>query len=170
MQVEKLVCFILLVITALVQCSVATAEESVNDLINSTDSFITGDEYVSGIPNLVGLWKTESVGSAISKTNKSGEYTHHHEGVSTLTGLVNISQQDGRVLHGTFNASRGKDEQLIGVIYFDNKHIWLTDMDGTLDLEMIDNNTMEMLYVQETVDDNVVAVGKWTRLGNQSSE
>lgn len=165
MQVEKMIRIVLLVITgALVLSGWVAAEETLNNLTNSVSSTITGDKNIADIPDLVGLWNTESVGTALFKSKNPGEFTHHQESVGTLTGQVNITEQDGRVLHATFTGSRGSDEKIIGVIYFDNTHIRFADMDGFFDLEIIDNNTMYILYSQNTVNDSAVAVGIWNRV------
>jgi uncharacterized cupin superfamily protein len=156
--------FLLLIITGIFFLCVSTGGVySEKEMISAASYTLTGDESAATIPDLVGLWNTESIGTALVKSNKSSEFSHYTEGVTILTGQVNITKQDGRVLHGTFTGSRGKNEGDIGVIDFDNKHVRIADMDGIIDLEIVETNTMHMIYTHHTDDDNVVAVGIWRR-------
>lgn len=155
---------LLIIIGIFLLCVSTAAAESEMGLAKQASYTLTGDESAVTIPNLVGLWDTESVGTALLKSNESSEFSHYSEGATILTGQVNITKQDGRVLYGSFTGSRGKNEKEIGAIYFDNKHVRIADTDGIIDLEIIDNDTMQMIYTHITDDDNVVAVGIWRRV------
>ncbi len=118
-----------------------------------------------GIPNLTGTWNTMSEGSVMFKSSAlPGQWTHHKDVYSTLTGQMLFTKQQGRVLYGTFTSSRGPDENFIGVIGMDNKSAYFADQDGFFDCQIINNDQINMVYRQVTANDTVVAVGTWTRM------
>ena len=119
----------------------------------------------TGIPNLTGTWNTMSEGSVMFKSGAApGQWTHHKEVYSTLTGQMLFTKQQGRVLYGTFTSSRGPDENFIGVIGMDNKSAYCADEDGFFDLQIVNNDQINMVYRQVTANDTVVAVGTYTRV------
>jgi len=67
-------------------------------------------------------------------------------------------------VYGTFTASRGPDENFIGVINMDNKSVYFADQDGFYECQIVNNDQMNMVYRQVTANDTVVAVGTWTRV------
>ena len=117
------------------------------------------------IPNLTGTWNTTSEGSVMFKSNTvPGQWTHHKDVYSILTGQMLFTKQQGRVVYGTFTASRGPDENFIGVINMDNKSAYFADQDGFFDCQIVNNDQINMIYRQVTANDTIVAVGTWTRV------
>lgn len=119
----------------------------------------------TSIPNLTGTWNTTSEGSVMFKSGTvPGQWTHHKDVYSTVTGQMLFTKQQGRVVYGTFTASRGPDENFIGVINMDNKSVYFADQDGFYECQIVNNDQMNMVYRQVTANDTVVAVGTWTRV------
>jgi hypothetical protein len=116
------------------------------------------------IPNLTGTWNTESVGSVMFKSSLPGEWTHHEDYYSHLSGQAVVTDQQGRVLHGVFTAPLGKNESFIAVIGMDNTSLYLADQDGLMDLKIINDDLMTGVYRHVTANDTVVAEGTWTRV------
>ena len=160
MPVPKLVSIALLIITGLLICGgFAVAAETGTSQGNDTPLLGTGETNQTDIPNLVGIWNTKTEGTVLMKSGSPGEYTHWSEGMKTLIGKIEVTGQEGRVLRAKFTDDQGKEEKMIGAIHFDNKRIVFVDMDGKLDCELVDQNTMHLFYSQITVNDSVIAVG-----------
>lgn len=96
------------------------------------------------------------------KGKELGPKTHWKESMVTLNGELTMTEQQGRVLHGTFKSARGT-EKFIGVIGRDNKKLYFADEDGYFDGTIIDNDTIEVVYRHVSAYDTVVAVGVWKR-------
>jgi hypothetical protein len=116
------------------------------------------------IPNLTGTWNVESVGSIMFKSSLPGEWTHHKDSYSHLTGQAVFTDQQGRVLHGMFTAPLGKNESFIAVIGMDNASLYCADQDGLMDLKVINDGLMTGIYRHITANDTVVAAGTWTKV------
>ena len=116
------------------------------------------------IPNLVGTWNVNSQGAVIQKSGTTGEWTHYSGQYSTLVAQAVVTDQKDRVIHGTFKAPLGKDESFIGVIGMDNKSFSYADQDGTAEGQIVSNGLINMVYLQVTANDTVIAVGTWTRV------
>lgn len=98
------------------------------------------------------------------KSSLPGEWTHHKDHYSHLTGRAVVTDQQGRVLHGVFTAPMGKNESFIAVIGMDNTSLYLADQDGFMDLKIINDDLMTGVYRHVTANDTVVAEGTWTRV------
>jgi len=116
----------------------------------------------ANIPNLVGTWTVKAEGGVVVKGADQGPGTHHKGPFSTLAAEAVISEQQGRVVHGTFKSPRAS-EKFIAVIGHDNKTFHYADQDGFIDGRIIDKDTIEIVYRHVTVNDIVAAVGIWTR-------
>ena len=116
------------------------------------------------IPNLVGTWNVNAQGAVIQKSGAPGEWTHHSGQYSTLIAQAVVTDQKDRVIHGIFKAPLGKDESFIGVIGMDNKSFYYADLDGTAEGQIVSNGQINMVYLQVSANDTVVAVGTWTRV------
>lgn len=114
------------------------------------------------IPNLVGTWTVNAEGAVLLKGAASGPKTHHSGEFSTLTAEAVVTQQQGRVLHGTFKSPKAT-ENFIAVIGPDNKSLYFADEDGTLEGKIVSKDKMEIIYCHVTASDTVIAVGTWTR-------
>jgi hypothetical protein len=116
----------------------------------------------ANIPNLVGTWTVKAEGGVVVKGAEQGPGTHHKGLFSTLTAEAVITEQQGRVMHGTFKSPRAS-EKFIAVIGHDNKTFHYADQDGFIDGRIIDKDTIEIVYRHVTAADTVAAVGVWTR-------
>ena len=116
------------------------------------------------IPNLTGTWDVETHGGVIQKSAVPGQYTHHKGRYDTLSAQAVITDQNGRVMHGTLNASLGAEESFVGVIGMDNKTFYYADYDGILDGQIVNDNLINVVYRQVTANDTVIGVGTWTRV------
>ena len=164
MPVPKKMSIVLLIITGLLICGgFVIAAETGTSQGNDTVPLVTGETDQTDIPNLVGIWNTKTEGTVLMKPSGPGEFTHWSEGMKTLIGKLEITGQEGRVLRAKFTDDQGKEEKMIGAIHFDNKRIVFVDMDGKLDCELVDTNTIHLFYSQITVNDSVVAVGTGIR-------
>lgn len=97
------------------------------------------------------------------KSETPGEFTHFTEGQTNLTAKAEITEQIGRIIKGTLTAPLGKPEKIIGVIHPDNRIVRMVDMDGMIDGQIIDQDTIQTLYRHSTEHDAVIAVGTWKR-------
>lgn len=122
------------------------------------------DTSTTGIPNLVGHWIIEAKGGMFEKEDQRGAFTHHEGKFSTITGYADITEQEGRVIHGEFSFDKGLNETLIGVIGFDNKTVRIADMDGITECEIISEDLIQTIYSHVTEHDSAVGVGTWTRV------
>lgn len=113
-------------------------------------------------PSLVGTWATESQGGVLVRGGAVGKTTHWEMKQTTLKGELAVTEQNGRVLTGTFTSPRHK-EPFIAVVGYDGKHIYFADEDGYYDATLIDADTIEMVYRHVTAADTVAAVGVWKR-------
>jgi len=116
----------------------------------------------SKIPSLVGKWSVKSEGAILVRGASPGAATHWTRNQKSLVGEVNVTAQDGRVIHGTFKTTKAA-EPFVAVIGAD-KGLYLADTDGFLDGRIINRNTIQVVYRQVTAKDTVVAVGIWTRV------
>lgn len=122
------------------------------------------DDSTSEIPNLVGHWVIEAKGGMFEKEDQRGVFTHHEGKFNTITGYADITEQEGRVIHGEFSFEKGLNETLIGVIGFDNKTVRIADMDGITECEIISEDLIHTIYSHVTDHDSAVGVGTWTRV------
>lgn len=125
---------------------------------------LAADDSTAGIPNLVGHWVIEAKGGMFEKEDQPGDFTHHEGKFSSITGYADITEQEGRVIHGEFSFDKGLNETLIGVIGFDNKTVRIADMDGITECEIISEDLIHSIYSHVTDHDSAVGVGTWTRV------
>jgi len=116
----------------------------------------------SGIPNLVGTWAVKAEGGVILKGAVYGAKTHHRGEFSTLKAEWVVTKQQGRVLRGAFKSPRAT-EKFVAVIAEDNKSLYQADEDGFLEGQIINKDTINIIYRHSTSADTVVAVGTLTR-------
>ena len=116
----------------------------------------------SGIPNLVGTWTVQAEGGVLLKGVAHGAKTHHRGEFSTLKAEAVVTKQQGRVLHGIFKSQRAT-ERFIAVIAEDNKSFYYADEDGFMEGNMVNQDTMNVIYRHVTANDTVIGVGTWTR-------
>jgi len=116
----------------------------------------------SVIPNLVGTWTVQSEGAVILKGAAHGAKTHHRGEFSTLKAEAVVTKQQGRVMHGIFKSQRAA-EKFVAVIAEDNKSFYYADEDGFMEGNMVNKDTMNVIYRHVTANDTVIGVGTWTR-------
>ncbi|PKN83866.1 MAG: hypothetical protein CVU51_11545 [Deltaproteobacteria bacterium HGW-Deltaproteobacteria-1] len=116
----------------------------------------------SGIPNLIGTWAVQAEGGVVLKGAVHGAKTHHRGEFSTLKAEWVVTKQQGRVLRGTFKSPRAT-EKFVAVIAQDNKSLYQADEDGFLEGQIINKDTINIIYRHSTSADTVVAVGTLTR-------
>jgi|GEM_PF-454089 len=114
------------------------------------------------IPDLRGTWEVKGEGGMLLKGDVPGEKTHHRSEFSTIAAEVAITNQQGRVLHGTFKSQRAT-ERFVAVIGIDNKSFHYADEDGFIEGEIVDKDRINIVYRHVTARDIVVATGVWTR-------
>jgi hypothetical protein len=114
------------------------------------------------MPNLVGTWSVKAEGGMLLKADKPGEKSHRTPEQTVLTAEARVLEQKGRVIKGEFVSSRAT-EKFIAVIAPDNKSIYYADEDGTMDMKMIDKDTIQIVYRHVAPNESVVAVGTWKR-------
>ena len=115
------------------------------------------------LPNLVGTWTVKSEAALLTKGGSPGDWTHHREALSTLNAELVITQQQGRVFYATFT-SKLASENMAGVIGWDNKTLYLVDMDGFTDATLVSPDKITCIYRHVGNKDAVVAAGVWTRV------
>jgi hypothetical protein len=116
----------------------------------------------SGIPNLAGAWNVKADGAVLLKGAVHGAKTHHRGEFSTLKAEAVVTKQQGRVMHGAFTSARAA-EKFVAVIAEDNKSFYLADEDGFMEGQIINKDTINIIYRHSTSADTVVAVGTWMR-------
>ena len=116
----------------------------------------------SGIPNLVGTWTVQAEGAVLLKGGTHGAKTHHRGEFSTLKAEAVVTKQQGRVMHGIFKSPRAT-EKFVAVIAEDNKSFYYADEDGFMEGNMVNKDTMNVIYRHVTANDTVIGVGTWTR-------
>jgi hypothetical protein len=116
----------------------------------------------SNIPNLVGTWSVKGEGGMLLKADNPGEKTHRTPEQTTITAEAKVLEQKGRVIKGEFISPRAT-EKFIAVIALDNKSLYYADEDGTMDMKIIDKDTIQIVYRHVTASESVVAVGTWKR-------
>ncbi len=141
--------------TAYVTSIAVTSVPSVNSVPVTTQP---------AIPNLIGTWNVNAQGAVIQKSGTPGEWTHHSGQYSTLIAQAVVTDQKDRVIHGTFKAPLGKEENFIAVIGMDNKSFYFADLDGTTDGQIVSNGQINTVYRQVSANETIVAVGTWTRV------
>lgn len=115
------------------------------------------------IPNLVGTWAVKSEAALLTKGGPPGDWTHHRDALSNLTAQMIINKQEGRVIYGTFVSSLAM-ENIAGVIGWDNKTLYLVDMDGFTDATIVSPDKITSIYRHVGDKDAVAAAGIWTRV------
>lgn len=115
------------------------------------------------IPNLIGTWAVKSEAALLTKGGPPGDWTHHRGVLSNLTAELVITKQEGRVLYGTFTSSLAT-ENMAGVIGWDNKTLYLVDMDGFTDATIVSPDKITSIYRHVGDKDAVAAAGVWTRV------
>lgn len=115
------------------------------------------------IPDLVGTWSVKSEAAVLFKGEDPGDWTHHKDSYSRLTAEIHIFKQQGRVFYATFT-SKMASENMAGVIGWDNKTLYLVDMDGFTDATLVNKDKITCIYRHVGAKDAVVAAGVWTRV------
>ena len=115
------------------------------------------------LPNLIGTWIVKSEGAVLTKGSSPGDWTHYQGRLSNITAELVITKQEGRVFYGTIT-SKLASENLAGVIGWDNKTLYLVDMDGFTDATLVSPDKITSIYRHTTDKDSVVAAGVWTRI------
>ena len=115
------------------------------------------------LPNLVGTWAVKSEAALLSKGGQPGDWTHHRDALSSLSAELVITKQQGRVFYATFT-SKLASENMAGVIGWDNKTLYLVDMDGFTDATLVSPDKITCIYRHVGDKDAVVAAGVWTRV------
>jgi hypothetical protein len=118
----------------------------------------------AAIPNLTGTWIVKAEGGSLLKSDAPGRYSHYVTSYNNLTATWIITNQTGRVVQGNFISVTGNNESAVGVISMDNKNLYIADMDGFLDLRIINDDLMTLVYRHVTPNDSVASVGTWTRV------
>jgi hypothetical protein len=129
---------------------------------NSGDS--PANRTNTDFPDLTDTWIVTSEGGSMLKSDTPGQYSHHTHDFDNLTATWVITSQKGRVVHGNFTSATGNNESGVGVISMDNNNVYFVDIDGFLDLHIINNDMMTLVYRHVTANDSVAAVGIWTRV------
>jgi hypothetical protein len=124
--------------------------------------FSTPAASAGSIPSLVGTWTVKSEGALMIHGKGTGSFTHWAKNQKALTAELQITSQEGRVIHGIFSSAAGKQEPFVAVIGHD-KRLYMADKDGFLDGRIINKSTVEVIYRHVTATDTVVAAGIWTR-------
>jgi hypothetical protein len=117
------------------------------------------------MPNLIGTWAVKSEAALLTKGGPPGDWTHHRDALSNLTAEIVITKQEGRVFYATFT-SKLATENMAGVIGWDNKTLYLVDMDGFTDATIVSPDKITCIYRHVGDKDAVVAAGVWTRVKN----
>ena len=117
------------------------------------------------LPNLVGTWSVKSEAGLLTKGGPPGDWTHHRDALSNLTAEIVITKQEGRVFYATFTSKLAM-ENMAGVIGWDNKTLYLVDMDGFTDATIVNPDKITCIYRHVGEKDAVVAAGVWTRVKN----
>jgi hypothetical protein len=115
-------------------------------------------------PDLTGTWIVKAEGGSLLKSDTPGQYSHYLTRYNNLTATWVITNQTGRVVQGNFISATGNNERAVGVISMDNRNLYIADMDGFLDLHIINDDLMTLVYRHVTPNDSVVSVGTWTRV------
>lgn len=118
----------------------------------------------TAIPDLTGTWIVKAEGGSLLKSDTPGQYSHYLTRYNNLTATWVITNQTGRVVQGNFISATGNNERAVGVISMDNKNLYIADMDGFLDLHIINDDLMTLVYRHVSPNDSVVSVGTWTRV------
>jgi hypothetical protein len=150
---------LIVIILALLACGCTTQTPAATPVTASPAISTNAD-----IPDLTGTWIVKSEGGSVLKSDTPGQYSHFVNPSGTLSAKWVITNQTGRVVHGSFSSGTGNNESAIGVISMDNKNLYIADMDGFLDLQIINDNLMTLVYRHVTKNDSVAAVGTWTRV------
>lgn len=114
------------------------------------------------IPNLVGTWTVQAEGTVLPKSSVPWELTHYKGDFSAISADIVVSQQQGRIFHGTFKSLKAI-ENIIGVIGWDNKSIYIVDQDGFIDGVIVNNDKISYIYRHVSPNDSVVAAGTCIR-------
>lgn len=114
----------------------------------------------AAMPDLKGNW----VGT--SETVLMGSALHHADGdaeprLSEVAFTIAIEGQDGRRFWGTVSSPQG-NEAILGVIGFDNKSIVARDVDGYMEGDLADEDTMHLIY-SHSGDSTVIAATTFKR-------
>ncbi|MEA5441810.1 hypothetical protein [Cyanobium gracile] len=88
--------------------------------------------------------------------------THHHGDFSDLEATVEITRQQGRLMHGVFR-SKFASEKFVATIGYDNKSFFLVDEDGFAEGRIIDGRNLQVVYRHSTDLDSVIDLSTWTR-------
>jgi hypothetical protein len=115
----------------------------------------------AGIPSLVGKWTVKAEGAVMIRGKSAASTTHWERNQTSLMAEVDVTSQQGRVIHGVFKSNKAT-EPFVAVIGLD-KSLCFADQDGFLDGKIINKNTIQCVYRHVTAKDTVVAVGVWTR-------
>ena len=151
--------FFIIIILALLSCGCTTKVPATTQ----TTALPTLFENTA-IPNLTGTWIVKAEGGSLLKSDTPGQYSHYVTSYNNLTATWIITNQTGRVLQGNFISATGNNERCVGVISMDNKNMHIADMDGFLDLQIINDDLMTLVYRHVTPNDSVASVGTWTRV------
>lgn len=114
------------------------------------------------VPNLVGRWTVTGKGAVLCKVEASRCKTHHHGDFSDLEATVEITRQQGRLMHGVYR-SKFASERFVATLGFDNRSFFLVDEDGFAEGRLIDGRRLEVVYRHSTDLDAVIDLSTWTR-------
>ncbi len=128
-------------------------------------SFLFGNVALAAdpvFPDLVGTWSVKAEGAVMVQGKDPGEKTHWKSGQTTMASEMQITEQQGRIVKGTFRSPK-TSEPFVGAIGHDGKTVYFVDTDGYLDARIVDANTIESVYRHSTPKSSVVSVAVWTR-------
>jgi hypothetical protein len=89
------------------------------------------------------------------KRKEAGPNTHHKDAFSPLNSEAVMTKQQGRIMHGAFEASAEDTEKFAAGIGLENKTIYFVDEDGLIEGKIIDKDTIEVVYRYVTAFDIV---------------
>jgi hypothetical protein len=118
------------------------------------------------VPDMTGTWLLKAEGVKLQKNQ--GEATHNvdHFAAETMSYAVDftvtVEAQDGVTFFGK-KASAIAEEEIAGVIDFDNTQVWMIDFDGTTTCILTSPDEMTCVYQEINAENSNLNRQRWTR-------
>ncbi|MBN1639514.1 MAG: hypothetical protein JW866_11130 [Ignavibacteriales bacterium] len=118
------------------------------------------EQKTTELPNLVGKWIGQ--GNAIIYGNLDHREVADTHTFYSMKFTLEIIEQKGAVFYGVRYSDK-HSESIVGYIGLDNKSIFFADHDGYFQGEILDNESINIGYLEAGLDSRVAAIATYKR-------
>lgn len=118
------------------------------------------------VPDMTGAWEMKAQGVKLQKDLAEATHNVDHFAAETAAYAVDftisVEAQDGVTFFGK-KASAEAEEEIAGVIDYDNTHVWVIDFDGTTACTLVSPDEMTCVYYEINSENSNLNRQTWKR-------